>query len=531
MGTACEDGLTAAKHSFDLLALIRADTGERGAESGGCIRFHKCPVCGHNDDFAYYPDSNSWHCFSASNATGTDGGSAVDYLMAVHGVGKTEAITRVRETTGYELQPGELSDAPLACEAKPDDGFEKTKGGHIKCSMTNFKLAMQSDPALAGRIRYNLLEHQVYAVERLPWTDGDEGELSPWLDVWDVKAREHVNASFGFLCGDKDAQDAILSTAWDNRFDPIRDMLAELPEWDGERHAERLLVDYLGCEDNAYIREVSRLMVYGMVERQATPGAWFDYMPVLTGSQGIGKSTFCRRLALRDEFFTDQVQKLDSADKDELQKLQGKTVAEIGELNALRKADTDPAKAFISARSDDFRMSYGKHVLKHKRRFILIGTTNETEFLADRTGNRRFLPVRCGVAKPAKSIMDDGAKEDFEQAAAEALAFRKRFGKLQLIASKECKAVAKEEQERARLESPYETPIAAFLDTMKPGDKVCAAMVAEQALDVGTGQGNYRQVTRECTRVLDSMHGKVERMAARQRVTGYGSSVTAWKVL
>lgn len=90
------------KKEADLLALIRADTGEQGEQSGGIIYFRgRCPVCGHNDDLRYYPDSNEWACFSASNRSGKRGGTIVDYLMASHHMTKGEAVTELRCMTGH----------------------------------------------------------------------------------------------------------------------------------------------------------------------------------------------------------------------------------------------------------------------------------------------------------------------------------------------------------------------------------------------------------------------------------------------
>lgn len=105
--------LDAMKSEAPLLALIRADTCEQGRESGKHIHFHTCPVCGHKDDFTYYPEQNTWACMSASNTTGITGGSYVDYLLATRkAADKKEAVRMLREATGHPLDAASAAEAP-----------------------------------------------------------------------------------------------------------------------------------------------------------------------------------------------------------------------------------------------------------------------------------------------------------------------------------------------------------------------------------------------------------------------------------
>lgn len=100
-----------------LLDLIRADTGEDGHCREDRIDFGTCPVCGHEDCFRYYPESNSWSCFSESNATGYNGGTYLEYLKAVHGYDDRNAMESLREVTGHPRPP---------IEHKPRTRAEKT---------------------------------------------------------------------------------------------------------------------------------------------------------------------------------------------------------------------------------------------------------------------------------------------------------------------------------------------------------------------------------------------------------------------
>ncbi len=83
-----------------LLDLIRKDTGERGTQHDGYLKFKHCPVCCHNDCFCYYEATNTWCCYGGSNTTPKKGGGYSDYLIAAKGYAATEAIAELREVTG-----------------------------------------------------------------------------------------------------------------------------------------------------------------------------------------------------------------------------------------------------------------------------------------------------------------------------------------------------------------------------------------------------------------------------------------------
>lgn len=110
-GSTRDDELQSMLSEFDLLAQVQADTGEQGSESGSTIKFHRCPICHHADDFVLYTDTRTWSCFSASNETGISGGTALDYLQATgRAHDATSAVKLLREATNHPY------------EGKPDRG-------------------------------------------------------------------------------------------------------------------------------------------------------------------------------------------------------------------------------------------------------------------------------------------------------------------------------------------------------------------------------------------------------------------------
>ena len=195
-----------------------------------------------------------------------------------------------------------------------------------------------------------------------------------------------------------------LGIVTDNRrFNPLRDFVKNLPEWDGVPRVDTLLIDYLGAEDTAYVRAVTRKTLVGAINRVLTPGCKHDTVLVLDGKPGIGKSTLLNKLG--GKWFSDSLSLTDTRDKTAAEKLQGVWIMEIGEMQGTRKADVDILKGFISRQVDEYRPAYGRVVERHPRITIICGTTNSTTgFLRDTTGNRRFWPVTVEGGK--KSVWD-----------------------------------------------------------------------------------------------------------------------------
>lgn len=113
---------------------------------------------------------------------------------------------------------------------------------------------------------------------------------------------------------------------------------------------------------------------------------------MLEGAQGLGKSTGVRVLA-GDEWFGDTP--ITFGDKDSYQALRAKWIYELGELASVTRAELNRAKSFLSATFDVYRPSYGRRTRDFKRQCVFVGTTNESAYLRDPTGNRRFWPIRC----------------------------------------------------------------------------------------------------------------------------------------
>ena len=144
-------------------------------------------------------------------------------------------------------------------------------------------------------------------------------------------------------------------------------------------------------------------------------------MLVLYGDQGQGKSTFFRYLCGKDEYYQDNLDKFEG--EKAFEKTQNKWIVEAAELTFMSKNTVEQVKSFITARKDTIRFKYKKYSNDIFRQFVILGTTNNIEFLTDKTGNRRFLIVNVKKQnEPTKKLFGDfkEVQEDMEQIMAEA---------------------------------------------------------------------------------------------------------------
>lgn len=345
-------------------------------------------------------------------------------------------------------------------EIEEDDDWqlslELNKNGSVKDTPTNILIIMRNDPRLKG-IAYNQMTHLIDVNGELPWEQVKPG----WNDTDHAHLKMYFDRHYGIWSPTK-VKDALLSAASERVFHPIRDYLDSLPVWDGTERVDTLLIDYLGAEDNSYTRAVMRKTLVAAVARIYEPGTKFDYILVLNGPQGIGKSTFFAKLG--GKWFSDSLTVSDMRDKSGAEKLQGYWILELGELAGLRKMDVETVKSFITRTDDKFRQSYGINVENHPRQCVIVGSTNSTSgFLRDVTGNRRFWPVR--VSGGTKKVWE---MTEIDQIWAEALA--KYRGGEQLILTGEVEQIAYEEQRDAMELDDREGIINDYLETLLPED-------------------------------------------------------------
>lgn len=359
--------------------------------------------------------------------------------------------------------------------------LEVDKKGMYKASNKNIVTILENDINLKGKIAYNLFSNRTMVKGDLPWrsvSDKVRGDI--WQDSDDANLRVYIDITYGIVAPYK-INDGLAIIEKKNKYHPIIDYLNS-NTWDKVSRVDTLMIDYLGAEDCEYTRSITRKMLVAAVSRVFNPGIKFDYMLVLVGRQGIGKSYIINLLGR--EWYSDSLNTVYG--KEAYEQLQNAWILEMAELSATKKADAEAIKHFISKTEDSYRQAYGRRVDTFKRQCVFFGTTNENEFLKDRTGNRRYWPLMVGVNKPLKSLFKDLNKNEINQIWAEALYLYKCGEKLILEGEVEREATLKQEQ---HLESnSKEGMIREFLNMKLPKswDKMD---IFERRIYIGEGNG------------------------------------------
>jgi predicted P-loop ATPase len=279
--------------------------------------------------------------------------------------------------------------------------LEQTEKGKVSNAVTNYKRVLQLDPLLQGAIRKNLLTERVDIVKPLGWYRD-----SPTLTDVDIKyLLLYFEENYG-LTIEKKIQDAVMVVANENRYHPVRDFLGEL-QWDGTERIRYCLHRFLGADTDDYTYEAMLLFLLGAISRAFRPGCKFEVMLCLVGGQGAGKSSFFRLLAVHDDWFSDDLKKLD--DENVYRKMQGHWLIEMSEMIATANAKSiEEIKSFLSRQKETYKVPYETHPADRKRQCVFCGTSNTLDFLPlDRTGNRRFVPVMVHPELAEIHILED----------------------------------------------------------------------------------------------------------------------------
>lgn len=335
------------------------------------------------------------------------------------------------------------------------------KTGELLSTRYNIRLILENDPGIKGTFGWDRFSQRIAILKTPIWRTGKEDDKY-WNDGDDSELRYLLETTYG-LDSRLKIEDETTNVANRNAFHRVQEYLQSLT-WDKTERMERVFIDYLGAEDNEYVRAVSRKFFIAGVGRVMSPGLKFDNMLVLEGRQGIGKSYLLKLLG--GQWFSDSLTTVQG--KEAYEQLRGCWIIEMGELAALKKSDVEPIKQFISKQVDTYRVAYGRRLSEFPRQCVFAGTTNDATFLRDKTGNRRFWPVKVGVQKITKSLWADDIKYVIGQIWAEAYqAFYNGEG---VWIGKNIEKLAEKVQKAHTEENPLEGLLLEFLDKPLPAN-------------------------------------------------------------
>lgn len=357
------------------------------------------------------------------------------------------------ETTAEEYPdetPDKHTTGPSTAEKLQAYVSEKT--GYIDPCATSVYLAL-SDAALIGRdLAYDTFRGRI--VTREPGAESWE----PYTEDVNLQLRiklEELRFRPGKVSKELIA-DAVRLVANGHKVDTMREHLERiLPPWDGVPRAERFLSTYCGAPDNEYTRAVGRYF-WGLLWRRASSPQPIkaDISLVLIGAQGANKTRFIKELALLPDTHTELNFNLSASEL--AMRMGGRILAEFPEMVGFGKRKLEEIKAFLTLDADTYRPLYSSDQRTVTRRCLFIMTTNNTAFLSDRTGNRRYAPVEVG------RFNADAIRPDVLQLWAEGKTIFEKHGGLKL--HQDIEAITETSNENYVLPDSWETAVSDWIE-------------------------------------------------------------------
>lgn len=353
---------------------------------------------------------------------------------------------------------------------------------------------LEHHPDLSNLVAYDKFASRIIKLRAAPWdyqfeedqewSDNDSLELSLWF----ARSEDLLIRSLDTI------NHAVKLMASRNAFDPLIDYLESL-EWDGNKRNHMWLTDFAGVKHSEYSELAGQLFLISMVARAYKPGCIMRAMPVFEGRQYRGKSSIARALA--GKWFSDSP--LDLKGKDGFINIQGTWLHEIAELGSFNNQEAPIIKAYLSSAVDRFRSPFDKYARDYPRRTVFFGTTNEDQYLRDKTGNTRFWPLRT---EEVGDIDVEGLAAIRDQLFAEAVAAFKDGARWHPSADEQQRLFLPEQTLR-EYDDPWEAPISEWL-RRETFEYTTVSQVLADCLKIETGkwtQANAINVGKILTRL------------------------------
>jgi predicted P-loop ATPase len=343
----------------------------------------------------------------------------------------------------------------------------KDKSGNLRTlpKLANLVTILRFHPEWHGVLAFNTFAEKLITTKPPPWDIAAAPETSrigEWRETDYARVVDWLARNEGIHVHTKLVAEAVHCVAESHEVHPVRDYLVRL-RWDKVERIPKMLSTYAGAADTEYTRAIGRRWMISAVARVMRPGCQVDCVLVAESKdQGTGKSNMFRTLVPDVSLYSETG--INMGDKDSFQSLHGVWIYLFDELDSLKRGDITKVKNFISAMKDHYRPSYGRVARDFLRQNVFAGSTNETDYLIDKTGNRRIWPFKV------VGVIDIGAiARDRDQLWAEALHYFE-LGEKWHVDTPELRALCGAEQAARVHADPWEPIVAAWL--AKPDHEV-----------------------------------------------------------
>lgn len=396
--------------------------------------------------------------------------------------------------TKMKTLPAEKVDKVNEDNKKPKLNFDLTDKDTIKTTSTkNVALILQHDPNLKGILKFNRFTDEIDVVkpvtldltkQGIPKIVLQKGQLNDGI-VNDIVLYISVSPEYKTTFKPNLVSQVIDSVARANSYNPVIDYFENcLAKWDKKPRLDDFLQKYLGADESEATKLTVRLWFMGAVAKGYNPLTKFDYVLDLVGGQGIGKTTLLREIAPCG-FYTDQFNSF--TDKDDKAELKNALIVNDDEMTASNRSSFEVVKKFITEQVFRYRPSYGKYIMTFNKGFVMARTTNEVQHLKDKSGDRRFLSIKCDEKRQRVHPVEGLKQEEIDQVWGEAVYLWKHTKDPFKLSPKQ-EAILADNRQQFLATSEVEDEIKVLLDGQFKDRKFISNQEMRQALLIGLGR-------------------------------------------
>jgi putative DNA primase/helicase len=266
---------------------------------------------------------------------------------------------------------------------------------HGQVTPSQIRRCLNEHPEIVGVIRFDTYRGELVKARTPPWKSNND----LWTDVDTEQLKCWLSDRYSIVYPTSSLEGVLSVVGYDNEFDSLQDEIKSF-QWDGKPRVDNWIVDYIGAEGTTYHKEVSKRWLISAIARAMDPGCKADHVLILEGGQGARKSQAIEAIA-GPKHYSDSPIDLNSSFAP--QQLVSVWIYELPELVLKKAFGNQKSKAFLSQKHDDYSPKHMRRKIHQLRHCVFAGSTNESIYHDDATGDRRswsvFIEddVKCNV--------------------------------------------------------------------------------------------------------------------------------------